>query len=930
MSSPPKLFLLDAYALIYRAYFAFSKNPRYNSKGLNTSAILGFTNSLVEVLNKEKPSHIAVVFDTAAPTTRHVDFSEYKANREAQPEDITLSIPYIQKIIQGFHIPVLYSDGYEADDVIGTLAKEAEKNGFVTFMMTPDKDFGQLVTDKIFIYKPARFGNESEVLGIKEVCQKFEIDNPLQVIDILGLMGDAVDNIPGIPGVGEKTAKLLIKEFGSVENLLNNTDKLKGKLREKVELNKDKALMSKSLATIITDVPIEFNERALRLDEPDKDALREVFAELEFRTIGKRILGEEITPPSSNNQMSLFNTETEVAANVIATEELTGAPSYATYLTTPHDYFLIEEIEKIKDFVQELEKQSSFAFDTETTGLNVNDCELVGMSFSWKAGEAFYVPVPEEKEKAKEILAVFKPVFENPGTEKIAQNLKYDLTVLLLNGIEVKGKLFDTMLAHYLIQPDMKHNLTFLSENYLNYSPIPIESLIGKRGKGQLNMKDVPLELIKEYAAEDADIAFQLKETFHPMLKETNTIELFEEIEIPLIPVLASMEKEGINLDILTLNEFSGYLNTRIKAIEKEVYSMAGTEFNLSSPRQLGDILFDVLQIDGKGKKTRTGQHSTGEEILIKLVNKHPIIPKILEYRTLQKLKSTYVDSLPLMVNPKTGKIHTNYNQAVAATGRLSSNNPNLQNIPIRSEEGREVRKAFIPSKGNILLSADYSQIELRIIAELSKDSSMTEAFMNNLDIHASTAAKIYGVPLEEVSKDMRRNAKTVNFGIIYGISAFGLSERLGIPRSEAAGIIDQYFLKFPDIKKYMNDSINFAREHGYVETIKGRRRYLKDINSRNAVVRGFAERNAINAPIQGSAADMIKIAMINIHNEFEKREFKSKMVLQVHDELVFDIVPEELNTVKQIVEEKMRTAINLQVPVVVEMGTGYNWLDAH
>ncbi len=934
--SEKKLFLLDAFALIYRAYFAFSKNPRYNSKGLNTSAILGFTNSLAEVLQKEKPTHIAVVFDTAGPTSRHDDFTEYKANREAQPEDITLAIPYIMKIIEGFNIPVLFSEGYEADDVIGTLAKKAEKENFITYMMTPDKDFGQLVTDKIFIYKPASFGNGAQVMGVKEVCAKFEIENPLQVIDILGLMGDAVDNIPGIPGVGEKTAKTLIAQFGSIENLLINTDKLKGKLKEKVEANVDKAIMSKMLATILLDAPVELDEVALRIEEPDKNALREIFAELEFRAIGKRILGEDIpnSPSLKKNgntaQMDLFGQEGAMTTSLEESPDEAQVRTLETIETVNHKYEIADNTEKIKSLVEELEKSKGFCFDTETTGLSVTECELVGMSFSYKPHCAHYVPLPEDKKELKIILEYFKPVFENQSIEKTGQNLKYDLSMLKVNGIDVKGKLFDTMLAHYLIEPDMKHNMNFLAETYLNYSPISYESLAGKKGKAQLPLRSVPIEQLADYASEDADVTLRLRNFFEPLLEKTQTKDLFENIEVPLIPVLTAIETEGMSLDVKALNEFSKELETQIKTLEVEIYECCGEKFNIASPKQLGEVLFTKLGIDEKAKKTKTGQFSTGEEVLVKLVNKHPIIEKILTFRSLQKLKSTYVDSLPLMVNSKTGKIHTNFNQTVAATGRLSSNNPNLQNIPIRSENGREVRKAFVSSPGKILLAADYSQIELRIIAELSGDEELSAAFINGLDIHVSTASKIYNVPLEEVSKEMRRNAKTVNFGIIYGISAFGLSERLGIPRREAAEIIEQYFIKFPKIKEYMNNTINSARENGYVETIMKRRRYLRDINSRNSVVRGFAERNAINAPIQGSAADMIKIAMINIFNDFNEKNIRSKMVLQVHDELLFDVIPEELETVKAIVEERMRTAIKMKIPVVVDMGTGHNWLDAH
>jgi DNA polymerase I len=927
-----KLFLLDAYALIYRAYFAFSKNPRYNSKGLNTSAILGFTNSLVEVLQKEKPTHIAVVFDTSGPTERHTSYTEYKANRQEQPEDITLSIPYIMRIVEGFNIPILLSEGYEADDIIGTIAKKAEKEGFITYMMTPDKDFGQLVSDKTFIYKPARMGNGVEIMGVKEVCAKFEIQHPLQVIDILGLMGDAVDNIPGVPGVGEKTAKKLVAEFGSIENLLQNTSQLKGSLKEKVENNVENAVMSKMLATIIIDAPVEFDEVSLRKEDPNKEVLKEIFAELEFKTIGRRILGEEIpsaTParPAQGNLFDAFDNE-EASTNESGTE--IPIQEFKTIESVAHNYQIAQTPDQVKQLVDGLSELNHFCFDTETTGLSVLNCELVGVSISWKPGEAWFVPIPEQKEAAKEILAIIKSVFENDSIAKTGQNLKYDITVLKLNGIEVKGKLFDTMLAHYLLEPDMKHGMDFLAETYLNYSPISIETLIGKKGKNQLTMRSVPLAVLAEYACEDADVTLQLKELFEPRLKETNTLELFEKIEVPLISVLASMEVEGIAVDVAALKEFSALLEVEIRQLEKEIYECCGMEFNIASPRQLGEVLFVKLQLDEKAGKTKTGQFSTGEDVLVKLVNKHPVIAKILDYRSLQKLKSTYADSLPEMVNSKTGRIHTTFNQTVAATGRLSSNNPNLQNIPIRTDRGKEIRKAFIPSEGNILLAADYSQIELRVIAELSKDSGLSEAFLHNQDIHASTASKIYNVPLEEVSKEMRRNAKAVNFGIIYGQSAFGLSERLGIPRKEAAEIIEQYFKQYPNMKDYMNNVINLAREQGYVETIMKRRRYLRDINSRNQAVRGFAERNAINAPVQGSAADMIKIAMIQIHDAFIERKFKSKMVLQVHDELLFDVYPDEVEAVKEVVYNKMKNAISMSIPIEIEIGTGKNWLDAH
>ncbi len=948
-----KLFLLDAFALIYRAYFAFSNNHRVNSKGLNTSAILGFTNTLLEVLKKEKPTHIAVVFDTSEPTARHVEFAEYKAQREEMPEDLASSIPYIKKIIEGFNIPVLYSHGFEADDVIGTLAKMAEAQGFITYMMTPDKDFGQLVSENIFIYKPARLGNGAEKMGIAEVCKKWEIQNVGQLIDILGLMGDKVDNIPGIPGVGEKTAIQLIKDFGSIENMLLNTDKLKGKLKEKVELNKEKAILSKRLATIICDVPIEFNEMALKLEEPNKELLKDLFIELEFRRLAEQVLGETISKDLSSaisegqgtgstkspkqkiinpDQMDMFGQAEVEILEVEMVEEIIIPTVYKTIKDVPHTYHLVDTKEKREQLVAHLDHQKEICFDTETTGLDANNVELVGMSFAYKVSEAYYIPVPENFDEAQELVNEFKSIFENEKITKIGQNIKYDLSVLKWYGVEIKGKLFDTMVAHFLIQPDMRHNMNVLAETYLNYSPVSIETLIGKKGKGQLTMRAVPIEDIKEYAAEDADITLQLKHTFEPMLKESHITKLFEEIEIPLIPVLAAMEAEGIALDKNALKELSVALEKDILNVELEIKQLAGTPFNVSSPKQVGEILFEVLKIIEKPKKTKTGQYATGEDVLIKLVGKHDIIGKILDYRELVKLKNTYVDTLPLLINPRTGRIHTSYNQVVAVTGRLSSDNPNLQNIPIRTERGREIRKAFVPRNENYtLLSADYSQIELRIIAELSKDTGMIEAFQSGQDIHKATAAKVYNVSLEEVTSDMRRNAKMVNFGIIYGMSAFGLSERLNIPRKEAATIIENYFAKYPRIKIYMDENIEIAKTKGYVETIMGRRRYLRDINSSNHTVRGYAERNAINAPIQGSAADMIKIAMINIQKEFKEKKLRSKMLLQVHDELVFDVWKEELEIVKPIIENQMRNAIpSLKIPMEVGMGTGFNWLEAH
>ena len=948
MSQPKKLFLLDAFALIYRAYFAFSNNHRVNSKGLNTSAMFGFTNTLLELLRKEKPTHIAVVFDTAKPTQRHVEFAEYKAHREEMPEDLSKSIPYIIRLIEGFNIPVISLDGFEADDIIGTLAKMAEPKGFTTYMMTPDKDFGQLVSENIFMYKPARLGNGAEVLGVAEVCKRWEIQNVDQVKDILGLMGDSVDNIPGIPGVGEKTAMQLVKDFGSIENLLQNTDKLKGKLKEKVENNKDKAIQSKWLATIICDVPVEFDEEKLRYKELDKEKLKELFGELEFRRLAEQILGEapaattsipEPAKQSKAEKKAAASGQTDMfaaPAETLVAEEPSGEAEptpkiFKTINDVTHHYYLIDTAEKRKELINNLLQQKSICFDTETTGLDAHNAELVGMSFAIKPFEGYYIPVPEDQTQAKQLVDEFKPVFENENIGKTGQNIKYDLSVLKWYDIEIKGKLFDTMVAHFLIQPEMRHNMNLLSETYLDYSPVSIETLIGKKGKEQTSMRSVPVEQIKEYAAEDADVTLQLQDKFAPMLEETNTKKLFEEVEIPLIPVLAAMEAEGIKLDKETLVQYSAELEKAIIELDAEIQKLAGTPFNVSSPKQVGEILFEILKIVEKPKKTKTGQYATSEDVLSKLSGKHVIVDKILEYRELQKLKSTYVDSLPLLINPRTGRIHTSYNQVVAVTGRLSSDNPNLQNIPIRSIKGREVRKAFVPRDDNyILLSADYSQIELRIIAQLSKDEGMIAAFKSGQDIHAATAAKVYGVELDAVTSDQRRNAKMVNFGIIYGISAFGLSERLNIPRKEAASIIEQYFMKYPGIKEYMDQAAETAREKGYVETIMGRRRYLRDINSQNAVVRGFAERNAINAPIQGSAADMIKIAMINIHRVLKEKKFKTKMLLQVHDELVFDVFKPELDEVRPIIENEMKYAIKMEVPIEVETGTGVNWLLAH
>jgi DNA polymerase-1 len=933
-----KLFLLDGMALIYRAHFALSKSPRFTSSGMNTSAVMGFTNTLLDVLKKEKPTHMAVVFDTEAPTERHTDYEHYKAHREAMPEDLSAALPYVFKLILGFNIPVITSDGYEADDIIGTLAKKAEQKGYQVYCMTPDKDFAQLVSDNIRIYKPARMGNEMEILGVKEVLEKWEIEHVEQVIDILGLWGDAVDNIPGIPGIGEKTAKSLIKQYGSMENIIAHSHELKGKQRENVETFAEQGLLSKKLATILLNVPVELDEEGLEVCAPSKELLEPLFAELEFRTLGRRVFGDDFTITEfkpAGTQTDLFGMPVEERRTTMTVdvedirEDLVIASKNID--NVPHEYHLADTIEKRAELIAILQKQESFCFDTETTGTDANNCELVGLSFSIKAAEAWYVPVPVDQGLVKSIVAEFKPVLENESIGKIGQNIKFDILVLKWYNVQVKGNLFDTMMAHYVIDPDTRHGMDILSENYLGYKPVSITSLIGPKGKNQGSMRDVEIEKIKEYAAEDADITLQLKAVFEPKLKEVESEKLINEIEHPLIYVLADMEFEGVKIDHYTLGEFSKELETDVAKLEKMVYEKAGVKFNIASPKQLGEVLFEKLMLDPKAKKTKTGQYQTGEDVLLALASKSDIVRDILDFRQMQKLKSTYVDALPTMVNPKTGRIHTSYNQAVAATGRLSSVNPNLQNIPIRTERGREVRKAFIPrDAGHTIVSADYSQIELRIIAEISKDPNMMQAFVDNLDIHTATAANVYGIALDEVTGDQRRNAKAVNFGIIYGQSAFGLSQNLGIPRKEAADIIEQYFVQFPGIKQYMGDTMNFARENGYVTTLMGRRRYLRDINSANATVRGFAERNAINAPIQGSAADMIKIAMINIHREMKAQKLDARMTMQVHDELVFDVPHDEVDIIKPIIMHNMKNAIKTTVPIMVEIGTGLNWLEAH
>ena len=939
MSQQKKLFLLDAMALIYRAHFAFSKIPRITSTGINTGAVLGFTNSLMEVLTKEKPTHIGVAIDTAAPTFRHDNFEAYKANRQEQPEDITTAIPYIKRLLECMRIPLIGIDGFEADDVIGTLANKACAKGFNVYMMTMDKDYCQLVNECVFLYKPSYLGNGHEVYDINKVLEKFGIKRVDQVRDILGLQGDSVDNIPGIPGIGEKTAQKLIAEFDTVENLIANAELLKGKLKENVIQFGPQGILSKELATIHIDVPIEFNEDDFLYKEPLKEPLGMLCDELEFRTLKKRILGEETSTLSEKpaaksspaGQMSLFGgAATEQTGEEGETPEESAGPR-DTASSVLYNYYIIDTAEKRKALIKCLELQEEFCFDTETTDVDAYEAELVGMSFSYVKGEAYYIPFPENRQKAQELVDEFKPLLEDGRIAKIGQNLKYDIIVLKKYNVDVKGEIFDTMIAHYLIEPDMRHNMDTLSEAYLNYSPISIETLIGKKGVKQKSMREALIDKISVYASEDADVTFQLKNVFAPALKEFNAEKLFKEVEVPLMYVLADMECEGVKVDINTLKEYSKQLEVDIREVEKEIFNKAGCEFNIASPKQLGDILFDKLKIDIKAKKTKTGQYATGEEILSRLASEHEIAKLILDYREFQKLKSTYVDALPLLINKKDGRIHTSYNQAVAATGRLSSTNPNLQNIPIRTEKGREIRKAFV-NKGEdyLIMSADYSQIELRIMATFSKEENMIEAFRNGVDIHSTTASKVFKVPISEVTSDMRRKSKMVNFGIIYGISAFGLSQRLNIPRREAADIIEAYFREFPAIKTYMDNAINEAREKEYVETILGRRRYLRDINSRNMTIRGYAERNAINAPIQGSAADMIKVAMINIHDWIKKEKLKSRMIMQVHDELVFDVYIPESDLVKKKVDEFMSTAIIMDVPMEIGMGTGLNWLEAH
>jgi DNA polymerase-1 len=939
---PKKLFLLDAFALVFRAYYALIRSPRVTSKGKNTNAQFGITNAIIDLINNQKPTHMAVCFDTHALTERHIDFADYKANRQETPEDILAAVPDIKRIIEGFNIPVVELDGFEADDIIGTLAKLAEKEGYDVYMVTPDKDYGQLVSEHIKIYKPPYQGGSYEILGPEEICKKWDIENISQVIDMLGMMGDAVDNIPGIPGVGEKTAVKLLKEYGNLENVLANAEGIKGALGEKIRNGRDKAIMSKKLATIITNVPVIFHEEDFRLKEWNKDGLTSIFTELEFKTLGKRLLGEEIAvtnetkkPIPSNGQMDLFGNAVEVkeeATSNTSTEELYTVVD-KNINNTPHNYQLAINEEEIEKLISLLQQHNEICFDTETTNIDANLATLVGMSFSVTPSEAYYVPCPENREDCIKLLSKFSSLFGDASKTWIGQNIKYDLLLLKWYDTTLSGNIFDTMLAHYVIEPDGKRSMDVLSAKYLGYEPVHIEELIGKKGKNQGNMRDVELEKIKEYAGEDADITLQLKHLFEPKMKSSEVEKVFEEVENPLVKVLVDMEFEGIKVDEQFLNNYSKELEVEEKKAEEQVYEQAGVRFNLASPKQLGEVLFEKLKLDPKAKKTKTGQYATGEDILTKLAVQHKICDDILTYRELAKLKSTYVDTLPLLINPKTGRVHTSYAQAVAVTGRLSSNNPNLQNIPIRTDKGREIRKAFIPRDENhVLVSADYSQIELRIVAAISGDENMCEAFKTGKDIHTATAAKVFNVEESEVTKEMRYKAKSVNFGIIYGQGAFGLSENLGISRTEAKEIIDNYKKQFPNIQKYMDDTIAFAKANGYVQTLMGRKRWLKDITSSNFTVRGFAERNAINSPIQGTAADMIKLAMINIHEAFKKKNFKSKMLLQVHDELVFDVLKSEIELVKPVILECMQNALQLpnNVPTDAEIGSGDNWLAAH
>ena len=926
-----KLFLLDAYALIFRGYYAFIKNPRINSKGMNTSAIVGFMNSLLEVIRKEQPHLLAVCFDKGGSQQRTAIYPEYKANRDETPEAIRLAIPYIHQILEAMRIPIIEKEGYEADDIIGTLSKQAEKQGYTVYMVTPDKDYSQLVSPHIFMYKPARGGNEVEIWGVEEVKENFQVEYPEQVIDLLGMMGDAVDNIPGLPGVGEKTAQKLLKEFGSLENLLANTDKLKGKLRENIEANKEKGLLSKTLARILLDVPVTFDEKDFELSAPQMDKIKPIFEELEFRTMLatlQKAFG--VAPAAQPDLFSLAGLSSPVATQPMFAEAV-PAQKLKTIKEVPHQYQLLTTQAEVEALLPELLAQKEVCFDTETTSLNELEAQIVGLALSWEVHKGYYILFPEDFDLAGQWLSVLKPFFDSTTILKIGQNLKYDLKVLTNYGIEVRGQLFDTMIAHYLLNPDMRHNMDLLSEAYLGYTPIAIDTLIGKKGKGQLTMRAVPAELQKEYAVEDTDVTLQLKHAFLPLLEKDQMVKLFTEVEAPLVKVLAQMEYEGIRLDTHFLGELSKEINTDLIALQTTIFDQAGESFNLSSPKQLGDILFEKLKLLSKPKKTKTGQYATSEEVLSQLASEHPIVANVLEFRALQKLQSTYIEALPREVNPRTGRVHTTFMQAVTATGRLSSNQPNLQNIPIRTPRGSQIRKAFVPrNEDYTLLSADYSQIELRIIAALSEEDHMIEAFLQGQDIHRSTAAKVFAVPIEEVTKEQRSHAKTVNFGIIYGVSAIGLSQQTSLTRSQSKELIDTYYQTYPKLKGYIEKQIAFAREHGYVETILGRRRYLPDVYSRNQVVRGAAERNAVNAPIQGSAADIIKIAMVRIAQRLEREHLSTRMLLQVHDELLFDVPKPELEVVTPLIREEMQQAYKLSVPLIVEIGTGNNWLEAH
>ena len=954
MAEQKRLFLLDAYALIFRGYYAFIKNPRINSKGMDTSAIMGFTNSLLDVIRREKPDHLAVAFDKGGSVDRTEAYPEYKANRLETPEAIRIAVPYIHRILEAMHIPIIEKEGYEADDLIGTLSRQAEKAGYKTYMVTPDKDFAQLVTDNVVMYKPSRMGNGIEIWDVDTVKEKFEIEDPKQVIDYLGMMGDSVDNIPGLPGVGEKTAKKFIKQYGSLEGLLANTQELKGKMKEKVEQNKELGILSKKLATIMLDCPVEFHEEDFELNTPDIEKVTEIFQELEFRRSLENLHrifsqeGNQYTPPgqtrdSGDPSASAPDSGTERRASSNGGEQLDifAAPQasskepftggYRTLETTDHLYQHVTTALGRKLLMEKLMRQPSVCFDTETTSLNTLEARLVGIAFSYAPGKGYYVPIPEDEDEALEVLGTLRPFFEEESIEKIGQNLKYDIKVLLNYGLEVKGPMFDTMIAHYLLNPDMRHNMDLLAETYLGYSPVSIETLIGKKGKNQGSMRDVPLESQTQYAVEDADVTWQLKQLFEKELEKNGLMKLFSEIEIPLVQVLSAMELEGINLDTAFLKKLSKEFEKDILALERKIYAEADTDFNLASPKQLGVVLFEKLKLMDKPKKTRTGQYATGEEILSKLATEHQIVADILDWRGLVKLKNTYVDSLPNEVNPKTGRVHTTYSQTVAATGRLSSNNPNLQNIPIRTERGQLIRQAFIPrDEDYTLLAADYSQIELRLIAEMSGDEEMKASFLRGEDIHRSTAAKVFKVPQDQVTREQRSYAKTVNFGIIYGVSSFGLSQQTDLSRTEARELIETYYETYPTLRAFIAKQVDFARDHGYVETILGRRRYLKNINSRNAVVRSADERNAVNAPIQGSAADIIKIAMIRLHKILKEKDYRSKMLLQVHDELVFDVHKKELEALRPLIKTEMENAYKMSIPLIVDLGEGRNWLEAH